>query len=101
MALTAGQRAITGTRLRTSHNIPTDPERRKSYLDGDDSHEGMVVALGKQGFDPFINEKGEILCSRCLQLLGKDDTVFCVPCHVLLDGILAASRNPTSVPAVS
>ncbi len=95
MALTAGQTAIMGTRLRPSRDIPSDAERRKSYVIE------RVVVLGKQGFDPFMNEKGELLCSLCLQPLGKDDTAFCAPCDNLLDDILAASRNPTSVPAVS
>ena len=73
----------------------TDPQVRASYVDR------LVLSLGKQGFVPRENERGEILCSRCLQPLGKDDTVYCMPCHDILDGILAASRNSTSVRTVS
>lgn len=92
----AGQTVFMGTtRLRPRHDVPSEPTRRKSYVDE------RVVILGKQGFDPFMSEGGEFLCSRCVQPIGKDDTAFCAPCHDVLDVILAASRNPTSIPAVS
>ena len=97
MTLTAGHRFSPRSR-----DIPADSQARASYVDQ------TVLFLGKQGLIPFENERGEILCSRCVQPLGKDDmkdgTAFCVSCNDFLDGILAANRsprNPASVPAVS
>lgn len=96
MALVAGQTAIMGTiRLRLRRDVPADPQARVNYVDE------RVLWLGKQGFISFENERGEGLCSRCLQPLGKDDMTFCAPCHGVLDGILAASHQTSSIPAVS
>lgn len=96
MILIAGQTATMSTpRLRSSRDASFDPQARAGYVDE------KVLWLGKQGFISYENERGESLCSRCLKPIGKDDTTFCSSCHDILDVILAASRNPTSIPAVS
>ena len=99
MTLTAGQKAITSTRIHSSSDA--DP-RAASYVDDARRVFDLVIGIGKQGFSPRRNKRGEALCRLCPRQLRKTNkTAFCPECTTVVDVILSASRNPTSAHVVS